>query len=310
MDYDLICIGCISYDIILEIPFIPKINSECFLKKIRNYHGGAAANVAAYSSYYGGMSVGLVSNIGNDEIGNELLNRMKDYDVCLKGVSKIDKSLSTQIFTLQYPDGNRSYIVLLGALEELTIDNIPKDYITNSKFFYLAPASSKIHNEFIEIAVSNEIKVAFNPGSVYIQQESKHELFDLLKLVDFLFVNEEEAFTYSNTDDIKEAGLKLQDYGVDHVIITRNDFGCSVFFQNQYFYYPGYNQKQLETIGSGDAFAAGFLSNYIKTGDINSSAKCGNAFGAYRVSNIEARKKNPSKRQFFDFLKQYQIELI
>lgn len=310
MEYDLISIGCISYDIILELPFIPKINSECFIKKIKKYHGGAAANVAAYSAFYGELNVGLVSSIGDDDIGNELLNRMKEYGICIKGVSKIEKSLSTQIFTLQYPDGNRSYIVQLGALEELTPASVPKDYLTNSKLFYLAPASSKIHNEFIEIAASNKIKVAFNPGSVYIQQESKHELFDLLKQVDFLFVNEEEAISYSNINDIKEAGLKLLDYGVDHVIITRNDSGCSVFFQNQQFYYPGYNQKQLETIGAGDAFAAGFLSNYLKTGDINSSAKYGNVFGAYRVSNIEARKKNPSKRQFFDFLKQYQLKLI
>lgn len=304
MVYDLISIGCISYDIILEIPFMPKLNSECFLNRIKKYHGGGAANLAAYSAFYGELNVGLVSNIGDDEIGNELLNRMKDYGVCVKGVRKVEKHLSTHIFTLKYPDGNRSYIVHLGALEKLTPDNIPIEYLTNSKIFYLAPASSKIHSEFIEIATSNRIKVAFNPGSVYIQQESKYKLFDLLKKVDFLFINEEEALNYSNGNDIKKAGLKLQDYGVNHIIITRDDSGCSVFFQNQEFYYPGYIQNQIETIGAGDAFAAGFLSKYLKTGDINSSAKYGNLFGAFRVSNMEIRKKEPNKRQFHNFLEQ------
>ncbi len=39
--------------------------------------------------------------------------------------------------------------------------------------------------------------------------------------------------------------------------------------------------KVKDTVGSGDAFSAGFIMEYIKSGDIYLAAEKGNALGAY-----------------------------
>lgn len=304
MKYDLISIGCLSLDTILEVPFLPKVNSECFVKQIRNVHGGAAANVAAYSAFYGALRVGLVSMIGTDEIGEELLARMKEYGVDTKGVSKVKNSLSTRIITIQYPEGGRSYLVHLGALEKLSVKDLPTEYLFNSTLFYIAPAPPHIHEVSIRIGVNQGKLIAFNPGSVYFQQAPQNNFYRFLKFVDFLLVNEQEALHYSNEESIEAAGFALQSLGAKHVIITRRGLGCCVFFQGKCKSFPGYKVRQVYPIGAGDAFAAGFLAEFLKTGNIKSAAQVGNIFGSFEVMHSELRKAAPNKEQFLEFLQE------
>lgn len=302
MKYDLISIGCLSFDTVVEVPFLPEVHSECFVRQIRNAHGGAAANVAAYSAFYGGLGVGLVSKIGGDEIGENLVTRMKEYGVCTKGVSKLGNSSSTRIIMIQYHEGGRSYLVHLGASEKLSIKDLPAEYLSNSVLFYVAPCTTQVHKEFIEAGVKQKKLIAFNPGSVYLQQESQSDLHQLLKFADFLFVNEQEAFCYSNKKSIDTAGFALQRLGAKHVIITHSDLGCSVFFQGKSKSFPSYNTEQVSSIGAGDAFAAGFLVEFLKTSNIESAAKMGNIFGAFRITQLESRKAAPDKKRFLKFL--------
>ncbi|TFF94818.1 MAG: carbohydrate kinase family protein [Promethearchaeota archaeon] len=308
MNYDIISVGIISLDIILTIPFFPEINSECFCKDIYKYHGGAAANFASFSSFYGGLRVGLMSAIGSDNIGKKLVRRMSEYNVCTRGVKKIENLESSQIFTLQIPNGNHKFIVDLNAFDKIDTIDLPKDYIFNSKLFYIAPGTAKIHEEIIKFAFKNKKQIGFNPGSVYMEQESKKNLINLLKFVDFLFINENEALFYSNENNIKDAGIKFLNFGVKHVLITQGEKGSSVFFKNNHKFFPGYKLKRKGVYGAGDAFAAGFLSDFLKTGNIDSAMENGNIFGAYQVKTLEMRGENPDKNKFLYFYKKMHNE--
>lgn len=310
MFYDLISIGCLSYDTIIEIPFIPKINSECFIKDILNLHGGSAANVSAYSAFYGKINTGLVSAIGSDIIGDKLLERIKEYNVSLRGVIKVKKCPSTRIYTLKYPDGTRTYLVNIGALNELSVRDAPKDYLRDSKMFYIAPATKRIHEEFIKYGFNSHKLIAFNPGTVYIEQESRDSLINQLEYVDFLFLNKEEAFVYSNKRNIDEAGQVLKEHGVKTVIITQDDFkpGCTLFHNEEKKFFRGFNFKSVGNIGAGDAFAGGFLSNFIKTNDVESAAEIGNLFATYKITYLEMRRKNPNYDDFIQFSKKINFE--
>lgn len=303
MRFDLISIGCLSLDTLLEIPFLPKINSECFINQVKNIHGGAAANVAAYATFYGDLKVGLVSRIGADKIGAELLARMRLYRVDTKGVKKMKNHSSTRIITLQFPNSTRSYLVHLGALESLSSKDIPTGYLQNSILYYVAPSTPQSHNEFLEIAVSYGKLVAFNPGTVYFQQARQSQLRRLLKYVDFLFVNEREALYYTNENTIDASGIALQKMGAKYVIITLGYSGCHVFYQGIKNSFLGYKTNCESSIGAGDAFAAGFLAKFLKTRNIQSAAKMGNIFGAFGVTHSELRNSTPNRKKFLAFSK-------
>lgn len=305
MIYDIISVGCLSYDIVLNIPFFPKINSECFVKSLFQSYGGGAANFAAYSSFYGGLKTGLVSNVGNDPISKKLVNRMKIYKVCTKGIQIKSNYSNTQIFIIRYPDGKRSYLVNLGAIKGFDINDLPKEYILNSKLYYIAPATFKIHREVINLIKEYSPLIVFNPGSVYFEQENKSNLNKLLKFVEFLFLNKSEAFFYSNKQSIYDAGYELLKKGVKYVIITAEDIGGFLFHNDQYKLYPRYKVEIKNNIGAGDAFAAGFIKEYLKSENVNSAMKMGNVYAAFRVMQSEMLTKNPNKGKFLAFLNNF-----
>lgn len=302
MTYDLISIGCLSLDTIFEVPILPKVNSECFVKRIYNAHGGGAANVAAYSAFYGGLKAGLASKIGADKEGEELVARMEEYSACVKGVSKVENSTSTRIAVIHNPEGSRIYLVHLGAVEELSVEDLPNEYISDSTLFYIGPCTPRVHKEFVEVGVKHGKLIAFNPGSVYFQEGRKSDFHELLESVDFLFVNEHEAFEYSMEESAEAAGLALQRLGAKFVIITRGDVGCMVFFQGRSESFPVYKVERACPVGAGDAFAAGFLAQFRTTGNLESAAKFGNALASFAITRFVLRQASPNKDPFLEFL--------
>ncbi|GAH67754.1 unnamed protein product, partial [marine sediment metagenome] len=250
---------------------MPKANSECFVRRTYNAHGGGAANVAAYSAFYGGLKVGLVSKIGTDREGGELVTRMKEYHVSVKGVSKAEDSISTRIAVIYSSERSRIYLVYLGAVENLSVKDLPAEYVSNSTLFYIAPATPRVHKEYVETGVKHGKLIGFNPGSVYFQEGDKGDFQQLLKFVDLLFVNEPEALEYSNEESIQAAGSALQRLGAKYVIITRGNLGCMVFFKGGSESYPSYKVERASPVGAGDAFAAGFLTEFVRTRNIESA---------------------------------------
>lgn len=303
MHFDLISIGCLSLDTVYEVPILPKSNSECFVKRLYEAHGGGAANVAAYAGFYGGLQVGLVSRIGNDKEGEDLITRMKQYNVCLEGVHRTkDHPISTRIAIISDSDHNRTYLVYLGPINELSVKDVPSGYVTDSTLFYVAPAPPKVQQQFVEFAVERRKMIALNPGKVYFEEGSKDEFRKLIRSVDFLFLNGSEALEYSNADSPDEAGLILQKLGAKRTIITLGRKGCIVCFDGKIKSYPGYRVEQIGSAGAGDAFAAGFLTEFTRTQNLDSAAISGNVFGAFSMTQHILRHPTPDKGGFSAFL--------
>jgi sugar/nucleoside kinase (ribokinase family) len=304
MKFDLISIGCLSLDTVFEVPFLPNANSECFAKRAYSTHGGAAANVAAYSAFYGGLKVGLVSKVGADAEGQQLLARMIEYDVCVRGVDKVEDSDSTRIAVIyNYEQESHIYLVHLGAVEKLSVKDLPAEYISDSTLLYIAPCTPRVHQEFVEAGVRYRKLIGFNPGTVYFCEGRKSDLRQLLRFVDFLFLNEEEALEYSGEGAVEAAGLALQKLGTKYVVLTGGARGCMVFFEGGTESYPSHKVERQSLLGAGDAFAAGFLSEFIRTRNLESALKFGNALGAFAVTMPSSREPRPSRERFRDFLK-------
>lgn len=302
MGLDLVCIGCLSVDTTFRIPVFPRPNSECFVEQMYTTHGGGAANVAAYSVFYGGLKAGLVSKIGEGREGQELVKGVKQYGVCTKGVSAVQESMSTRIAVIQSLEGIRTYLVYLGAVGSLSVADLPSEYIAESKLFYVAPCTPRIHKEFIKFGVRNRKVIAFNPGSVYFQEGRKKDLMQLLGYVDFLFVNAPEALEYSGEKSLQAAGFALRRFGVKKVIITTGKSGCVVISEHESVSCQGHQVEPVSQVGAGDAFAAGFLAEFLRTSSIESAMKFGNSLAAFAVTRPSVRESTPDRERFLQFL--------
>ncbi len=131
---------------------------------------------------------------------------------------------------------------------------------------------------------------------------SRSDLFDInlrtghysKEVVDFslshtniLKLNEEELLQVAdlfNIDSKNEASLIdwiFSKYPSRIILLTRGANGVSVYTHVKREDIAGIQVKVKDTVGAGDAFSAGFLMEYLSSGDVILAAQKGNELGAY-----------------------------
>ena len=59
--------------------------------------------------------------------------------------------------------------------------------------------------------------------------------------------------------------------------------GCLTYFGGEYVQLPGYQVQEVDLVGAGDAFAAGFLHGINNNWDLNRTCDFANRLGAFSI---------------------------
>jgi fructokinase len=109
----------------------------------------------------------------------------------------------------------------------------------------------------------------------------------LLQFADIVKMNHQELEQITAWFNLAAGGEQQQmqavkeQFGLQLVIVTRGENGAAVLTDQGYFEHPGYQVEVADTIGSGDAFLATFLSNYLQQQAPSEALKRACAVGAY-----------------------------
>jgi len=96
-------------------------------------------------------------------------------------------------------------------------------------------------------------------------------------------VTDREATALLETDSVDVAG----DGRI--VVVTCGADGAEAYTPSGSVVHPGFDVDPVDTAGSGDAFAAGFLATWLEGADIDRALAYGNACGALTASRDGAR---------------------
>jgi sugar/nucleoside kinase (ribokinase family) len=100
---------------------------------------------------------------------------------------------------------------------------------------------------------------------------AKDDLCDVLRRVDALFVNDEEARQLTGKRSVVLAAKEIQALGPSMVVIKRGEHGAMVFNEDDIFYAPAYPlERVVDPTGAGDTFAGAFVGYLAATGDLSS----------------------------------------
>lgn len=80
--------------------------------------------------------------------------------------------------------------------------------------------------------------------------------------------------------EIIEAGQKLQADGAQNVLISMGERGAILISENQVIKMTPPAGKVVQTVGAGDSMVAGFLTGYLKTGELKRALELGVAAGS------------------------------
>ena len=146
-------------------------------------------------------------------------------------------------------------------------------------------------------------------------------LKEVIKQVDVLSINDEEARMLSGEYSLVKAAKSILAMGPTYLIIKKGEHGALLFNNDQIFFAPALPLEEVfDPTGAGDTFAGGFLGHLAQTQDhsfnnmkravIYGSAMasfCVEKFGPERLMNLSADTLEERVQEFVDLV-QFEID--
>ena len=148
------------------------------------------------------------------------------------------------------------------------------------------------------------------------------ELSEVIRKVDVITINDEEARQLSGEYSLVNAAAKIHEMGPKYVVIKKGEHGALLFHNENIFFAPALPLKEIfDPTGAGDTFAGGFAGYLAATKDYsfenmknavihgsNLASFSVEKFGTERMENLEKTEINRRLQQFKD-LTQFDIKL-
>lgn len=211
-------------------------------------------------------------------------------------------------------------------------DTITTDLNVLTKFNPIVPdafkdASVVVLGNLAPANQANVISQLTNPKALIIldtmnfwMDNALNELLEVIKRVDVITINDEEARQLTGENSLVVAARKIYEMGPQFVVIKKGEHGALLFNEDKVFSAPA---LPLETVfdptGAGDTFAGGFSGHLTKTNDFSfenmkraliygsaMASFCVEEFGPERLLNLE-KSALAIRLQAFKKLTQFEL---
>jgi len=255
----------------------------------------------------------LLSRVGDDELGNEALDKLKELNISDQNV-QIDGEFPTGTVHITFEDNyDPRYIVTPDVAFdhiEFSAEALKLVRDANCLFYGLLPQRFGISKNTLRELIKE------SPDSIHFFDLKLFEHFFNIKVVENLLessnivrIKEKEIGFLSNQLGLNAVDLKVfsselsHKYKIDIILVTRGQNGVFAFHNEKgAFYDPGYNIEALDNIGSGMAFSAGFLHYYMNGKSIQLALNFGNAAGALNTTKRGATSYF-NKKEVLNFMR-------
>ncbi len=273
------------------------LGSKAKVEDIYFTSGGGGTNTAVTFAKQG-FSVAYCGKIGDDNPGEYILKELDHYRVSKELVSTIKEKPTNHSVIIDVPENDRTIFVYRGASNLHSLNDADENNL-KAKWFYIAPSTFSLLSDAIEYARDNEIKVMVNPSKDCLKNE---KIKELLKNVDILIMNMEEAsiltgISYNNRKDILE---KISLFCKGIIIVTQGVEGVFAYDHKYFYKTKPLITTAVDRTGAGDSFGSGFLSGFIKNGDIEEGLNLGIANSTSCLQKKGAKHGLLSKDDYYD----------
>jgi sugar/nucleoside kinase (ribokinase family) len=247
--------------------------------------GGAATYIAFAAGLF--TPVNLVAVVG-DDFPEPHLDLLASRGVDLEGLKQVPGR--TFRWAGKYADDFSSRETLsteLGVFESFDPE-IPEAYKA-SRFALLGNIHPALQLKVLD-AFGEETFVAADTMNLWIDITLK-ELAEVIKRVNLLVINDEEATMLTGEHQIRVAADKILDGGPMYLIIKRGEHGAYLFTKDTMFFTPALPLDEVvDPTGAGDSFAGGLMGYLASLGNADPAViKKGMVYGSAIASRaVEA----------------------
>lgn len=227
--------------------------------------GGAATYISLAASYLTN-DIRLVSVIG-DDFPEETLQQLRDRGVDQAGL-QVKAGEKSFFWAGKYHNDMNSRDTLDTQLNVLAdFDPVLPERYKNSDFVMLGNLTPMVQMRVIEQLNKRPKFIAMDTMNFWMDH-TMDSLLEVIKKVDALLINDEEARQLSGEYSLVKAAEKIHQLGPKYLIIKKGEHGALLFEGDRVFFAPALPLAEVfDPTGAGDTFAGGFMGYIAKTQD-------------------------------------------
>lgn len=260
--YDIIVMGSINMDIIVNCHHFPASGDNSFCKSIRLASGGKGNNQAVSAARYG-KKVCFIGCIGNDSPGRQLRQNLQQREIDDGWLIVKDNVDTGSCVGIVEPDGENTLLVNLGANFAFGAEEISQRlHAVEGKILLIQMETSKE-------SVLAAMRTAREKGMLIILDPAPVQGINpqCFPYADIIVPNSHETERITGISVNGEASALaaakiIHGMGVHNVIIKMGGSGCLLYRDGASMYFPALQVDAVDTVGAGDCFA-GALASYL-----------------------------------------------
>jgi len=260
--------------------------------------GGAPANFAYITTLMGDQGI-VASRVGEDSLGLEALRRMEELGLNIDYVQTDQQRPTGTVrveldarglarFEIAHPvawDALKWTSDWCGLAETA-------DAVCFGSLAQRSDESRTTIRRFLSVTSPGAVKIFdVNLRQSYYSQEV---IAESMRLADIVKLNDEELpkimrlNKVSHKDDLSSAQWLIRTYDLKLVCITRGGRGSLLARDRDSSEHPGFRVHVADTVGSGDAFTAGLVHEYLHGASLGLMNEVANLVGAWVASEVGA----------------------
>jgi len=291
-----------------------KLNVVCFgevLWDIFPTHkkiGGAPLNVALRMNSLG-VSSTIISKIGNDENGQDIIKYIEDHNMSSDAIQVDSDYMSGVVHVMINEKGNASYdIHYPSAWDKIVVNEAVEKQISEADAFVFG---SLICRDEISRAslfsLLDKAKYKVLDANLRVPYYTTELLIELMLKADFIKLNDEELIEISRKMDSPynsfEQNIKFiaERTNTKQICVTKGAFGAVLYYNEKFYYNSGYFIKVVDTVGAGDSFLATLIIRLLRGKSPQKALNYACAIGALVAGN-EGANPDISEKEVKKFM--------
>jgi len=301
---EIIAIGRIGVDFYSTEAGRPLKDVKTFLRT----QGGSVSNIAVNLAKLG-HQVKIITRVGNEPLGEYLIEYLKSNNVDTSGVM-VDARHNTSLAVIEvFPPASFTTLFFRDNCADLQISpaDIPLDEVNKAKMV-VTSGGSLTGSPARETVLSIMQRVAFNaepkPTLVFdldyrealwdSKENASIYLWEAVKLAEIAFANDEELEVLSLSVP-RDSVFKNIFKGRCKLLIHKHGAeGATVYYEGGKTEIHAYPSEVKSTNGAGDAFAAGFCHGLLEGLELQECGQLGSAAGAIVVTRTGCSEAMPT----------------
>lgn len=292
---DLLVVGDCNVDVIVSGPDVTPVFGDVEkMVDAATLTIGGSSSITACGAGELGVSTAMVTRVGDDPLGNYLLDEVAGFGVNVDYFI-MDPEVPTGMTIALVRPGDRGILTAAGTIDRLSADDVPAALLSSARHLHvgayylqtaLRPGLPQLFAAARAAGTTTSVDPNWDPTGRW------DGLLELLQWTDILFVNAGEASAIAKEDDLVRAMRYLSSGGTT-VVVKQGAAGASAMRGGEAIHAPALDIEPVDTVGAGDTFTAGFLGAFLVGASLEDTLALGCACGSLSTRGVGGTGRQP-----------------